>query len=234
MTTKTHQAGVKADTAKNRLYITITGRLSKRELDKLYTDVRFCVADLDPGFDVVNDLSRCTLAALSGIPTYKKIINHLISHRVRRVIRIIDDSKIIFKQILTAAANLQGYRATYVRTLEEAEAELDRPERRQDLRFHLHNQHISYASETIKGQGKLFDISTSGCMLETITEPPPVNSMLSLSTAFCPHKELLNSFEVQGRVVWVKSASFAVEYAPLSPEYKEKLWQRLVHESHKG
>lgn len=64
------RSGVFTDIKKNRLYITITGHLTKVQLERFYTDVRFGVADLKPGFDVVNDLSGCTLAALSGLPIY--------------------------------------------------------------------------------------------------------------------------------------------------------------------
>jgi hypothetical protein len=63
---------VTVDLKKNRLYITIAGRLNKKDLDGLYTDIRFGVADLQPGFTVINDLTKCTLAALSGLPTFKK------------------------------------------------------------------------------------------------------------------------------------------------------------------
>jgi len=36
---------VAADRKKNRLYITLSANADKKELEKIYTDVRFCVAD---------------------------------------------------------------------------------------------------------------------------------------------------------------------------------------------
>lgn len=115
-----------ADIAKNRLYITIAGQVSKEDLDRLYTDVRFCVADLRPGFDVVNDLLECPFAALNGIPTFKKIANYLTHNKVGRVVRVIRERNIVFKQIVRVSAGLDGYKAIYVNTLEEADAELDK------------------------------------------------------------------------------------------------------------
>lgn len=117
--------GARADLQKNRLYITIAGRLNKKDLDSLYTDIRFCVADLQPGFTVINDLSECTLAALSGLPVFKKITDHLISHEVSEVVRVVDKRRIVFTQILNASARMSGYTPVYVASLEEAEELLD-------------------------------------------------------------------------------------------------------------
>ncbi len=114
----------KADLKKNRLYITIVGRLNKKDLDGLYTDIRFCVADLQPGFDVITDLTECTLAALSGFSTFNKITDHLHANEVGRVIRIIDERRLVFKQILNSASKLKGYTPIYVKSLEEAENKL--------------------------------------------------------------------------------------------------------------
>jgi len=117
---------VRADLKKNRLYITIAGKLNKKDLDSLYTDIRFCVADLQPGFAVINDLSECTLAALSGLPTFKRITDHLITHEVSEVVRIVDKRRIVFKQILNASAKMSGYTPVYVESFEEAEELLDK------------------------------------------------------------------------------------------------------------
>lgn len=119
-----NRLGVKADLKKNRLYITIAGKLNKKDLDGLYTDIRFGVADLQPGFDVITDLTECTLAALSGFATFNKITDHLLANNVGKVVRIIDERRIIFKQILNSASRIKGYTAVYVKSLEEAENEL--------------------------------------------------------------------------------------------------------------
>ncbi|MDJ0621806.1 MAG: hypothetical protein QNJ17_02505 [Desulfocapsaceae bacterium] len=116
----------RADLKNNRLYITVSGRLNKKELDGLYTDIRFCVADLQPGFAVITDLSQCTLAALSGLSTFKKITDHLIGNKVGKVIRIVDERRIVFKQILNVTALMEGYTPVYVKSHEEAEEMLSK------------------------------------------------------------------------------------------------------------
>jgi len=77
-----------ANIKKNRLTITAAEKITKKSMDSLYTEIRFCVADLKPGFDVITDLSACTLATLSGFTTYRKITNHLIISKVGRVVRV--------------------------------------------------------------------------------------------------------------------------------------------------
>jgi hypothetical protein len=101
---------VKADISKNRLYFTIAGQAVKEEMDKLYTDVRFCVADLKPGFDVISDLSECNIGYLSGVPTFRKIMNFLITKEVGDVVRIINGKSLIFKQVLNLSSRICGYK----------------------------------------------------------------------------------------------------------------------------
>jgi hypothetical protein len=113
----------------NRLYLQISGRLTKKDLDSLYTDVRFCVADLKPGFDVITDLSHCTFANLTGVPTYVKIMNFLIGSKVGEIVRITRRESTIHRQISNFTAACQGYRPIYVTTLEEAEAILEKSDR---------------------------------------------------------------------------------------------------------
>jgi hypothetical protein len=225
------KSSTKANIAQNRLYITVGGALSKTNLDKLYTDIRFCVADLAPGFDVVNDLSGCSLAALSGLPTFKKILNHLITNKVGTVVRVVDEKKIIFKQILNVASRMQGYSITYVNTLEDAEEELINSQQRDGLRFYLHNQRLEYRTDGKKGVGQIIDISTSGCAVNFATLLPVVDEVISLSAAFNKQTNLLEVFDITARVVWIKNDNFAVKFENMEIDYKNQLWERLVHES---
>lgn len=224
-------SGAVADIGKNRLYITITGNLSKRELDNLYTDIRFCVADLTPGFDVITDVSECTLAALSGIPTFKKITNHLITNRVGKVVRVIDENKIIFKQILNLAARMQGYRANYVSTLEEAEIELENSQHCEGLRFCLYQQPVEFKTDSDQGNGYVIDISTSGCAIHSTILQPAVDETVSFTISFNKHDDLLNVFSTNATVVSREKNRFAVHFEEIGDEQKEQLWKRLVHES---
>ncbi len=220
-----------ADIAKNRLYITIAGKLSKKNLDNLYTDIRFCVADLKPGFDVINDLSECSLAALSGIPTFKNITNHLITNRVGKVVRVIDKHKTIFKQILNMAARMQGYRANYVSTLEEAEIELKNSQHCEGLRFCLYQQPVEYKIDSEQGNGDVLDISISGCAINSATLQPTVDDNISFTITFNKQDDLIDVFEINATVIWVKENTFAIKFENVEDDQKEQLWKRLVHES---
>ena len=42
--------------------------------------MRFCVPDLQPGFDVVSDLTKCGFAFLDIIPTFKNILNYFVAY----------------------------------------------------------------------------------------------------------------------------------------------------------
>ncbi len=128
MTNKAKSYSVVADMAKNRLYITISeAKLTKKNLDNLYTDIRFYVADLKPDFDVITDVSACSLGALNGLPTFNKIADFLVDNKVGKVIRVVDEQKVLFKQFLNITAKMQGYSARYVNSLAEAEEELNKP-----------------------------------------------------------------------------------------------------------
>ena len=71
------KAKVRTDIKKNRLYITLPTCINTKELEKIYSDVRFGVADLKPGFDVVTNLNHCSIGHLSAIPTLRKITAYL-------------------------------------------------------------------------------------------------------------------------------------------------------------
>jgi hypothetical protein len=220
-----------ANITKNRLYITIAGKLTKENLDKLYTDIRFCVADLTPGFDVVNDISECTLAALSGIPTFKKITNHLITSRVGKIIRVIDEQKTVVKQVINFASKVQGYSVIYVNSLEEAENKLVESQQREGLRFYLHSQPVKYTLGEAEGDGYISDISTSGCAIKSATLLPAVDDSISFATTFNKQENLIENFEILARVARVEEESFSIKFETLDDKQKESLWERLVHES---
>lgn len=219
------------DIEKNRLYITLYGRLSKKELTKLYTDVRFGVADLQPGFAVVTDLSECTLAALSGIPTYKKITNYLIENNVGQVIRVLKKNSLIFKQVLNFASKRAGYQVDYVSSVQEAEDTLTNLAKRDGLRFLLPEQPVKFRGDKLKGEGKILDISTSGCSIQSATDQPSVDDEISITIGYVRGKSQQGQLELKARVVRVGEKMFAAQFIDHDKETKEQLWEFLVEES---
>ncbi len=221
----------KTDIPQNRLYITVAGRLTKENLDKLYTDIRFSVSDLQPGFNVITDLSECTLAALGAIPTFRKITNYLIENHVGLVVRVLNQDNLVFRQLLNLTARMQGYKAIFASTLEEAEAELLKADERGSLRFYLYQQAVNYLVNEERGSGYIVDISTGGCAVESATIQPSVGEELLLSIPFEESDNLLTSFNANARVVKAEQDAFTVQFKEFDSELREQLWQRLVHES---
>lgn len=110
---------------KNRLYVTLHGVIPKKEAETIYTDIRFSVSDLEPGFTVVTDLTHCRIGHLSAIGTSKKIMHFLLEKKVGQIVRIIGQAKVIYLQLLKLSDKKLGYEPKYVSTLEEAEVLFD-------------------------------------------------------------------------------------------------------------
>jgi hypothetical protein len=116
---------VSANIKKKRLYITLQGIMSKKEAERIYTDIRFCVSDLTPGFAVITDLSACRIGHLNAIGVFRKIMDFLQEKEVGQVVRIVGEAKIIYLQMLKLSDKTKSYDPKYVKTPEEAEAYLD-------------------------------------------------------------------------------------------------------------
>ncbi len=111
-----------ADLKKNRLHVTLIGHLTVKDLQEVYTDIRFCVADLQPGFDAIADFTQCKVAHLAGVGIFIRISEHLQKNGINQVIRIGRKSQLVFHQISKIVARNSNYKITYVNTQEEAEA----------------------------------------------------------------------------------------------------------------
>ncbi len=222
---------VKVDTKKNRLFLKISGSVSRKELDKLYTDVRFAVADLLPGFSVINDLTECTLCHISGIAVYKKISNYLITNGVRDVVRVINKDSLVLKQFLNFASGYAEYIPVYVSSIAEAEEQLDKSDERNRLSFHFAGlPSVKYFSTSARGEGHVFNISTNGCKITTTTFPPAIDKEIEIVISFNACKTTQKTFSTKACVVRIDDDGFAVEYSGFSEDGKEELWQDLLLE----
>ncbi len=223
---------VVAKTNNNRLVITFVGMVSKKELDELYTDTRFCVADLQPGFDVLSDFSECKLIYLNGLPTFRKIMNYVLTSGVGEIVRIMHEKRLISRQIVNLALRVQGYKPIYVSTLEEAVAKLTTSVKRNGIRFHLHRPSVGYTIDTTKGEGRILNISTSGCAVVSETlQPDTVDIEILLVFTFETDDADSHVFTIKARIVRVESHVFAAEFINLEEERKDQLWKCLVYES---
>ncbi len=221
---------VKADIKKNRLYITLTSVVNKTELEKIYIDTRFSVADLKPGFDVVTDLSRCSIGHLNGISTLRTIMDFLVVNQMGRVVRIVGDMSIAFKQLLGIASKFQCYKPVYVTNLEEAEEELLCPIKPNGLRFQINHRQIEYSIDHENGSGHLVDISTSGCAVQEPTLPLSSDAEVSITIPLHQELNLLSPFTAAAKVVWVRGDRFAVQFIDLDDDRKAILYKCLVNE----
>jgi len=121
MVVKSQKSEVFADINKNRLFIVLRGSVRKEEIESLYTDIRFCVADLQPGFNVITDMTKSNIGYLSGASTFRRIASYLLDNNVGTVIRVTGKQSIIADQINKISQMVQGYKAVYVTSMEEAE-----------------------------------------------------------------------------------------------------------------
>ena len=222
---------VKADIVKNRLYLAIGGKAVKKDLDKLYTDVRFYVADLRSGFDVITDLSECSLGHLNGVSTFRKIMNFLISKHVGNVVRIINGNSLLFKQVLNISSRICSYKPIYVSTIQEAEENLERSIRRSSVRFQINELAVEYIANEKNGVGNIYNLSTGGCAVDSATCPVSVNEAVSVKFEFKGPDMPAGEFIINATVVRVYGNTFAVAFKDIEDVQKDQLWKCLISKS---
>ena len=224
------QVKAKVNIPKNRLHITVIGSVDGKMMEKLYTEIRFCVADLKPGFQVLSDISQCQLIYITGFPIYKTIIDYLIAHRVGEIVRITKINNISCKQVINFSDRICGYSPLYVHTREEAEQRLDEIAPRDGIRLKLRHLFFGYDSPVGSGKGTIVDISISGCAVENATLPLPVDMIIEGSIGFDQNPTLIGSVQMKAKIVRSECNSFAAQFLHLSDTCKEQLYQRFIYE----
>lgn len=227
---------VKADISKNRLHFTFAGRVAKKEMDSLYTDTRFCVADMKRGFDVISDFSECTLIHLSGISQFRKIMNYLITNNVGEIVRIVNKRSLLYRQIVNYSSMICGYRPIYVSSIQEAENKLENAIRRNGIRFHLNNLTTMYEIDNNIEYGSIINISTSGCAILSKGVRKIINDEVTIKIDFENIKQdgSDGTFKVKSKIVRIDSDGFAVKFDELDDEQIDKLRKHLIDESQRG
>ena len=223
-----------ADLKKNRLYITVTGTVTKKDLDMFYTDIRFCVADLQEGFDVIAIYSDCKIAHLSALPTFRRIMNYLITNGVHEVIRVMPEKCVFTKQVLNFTARIQGYKPLCVSTLKAAEERLESMCKREGIRFQLNHFPVEYEYHGVSQMAYLQDISLSGCAV-SVPDTEGLSSGMEIVLKICfdrPDGEK-DTFVFNATVVRVDSRLFAVTFNGLDSDQQQQLFTCLARECQK-
>jgi PilZ domain len=221
---------VRADVGKNRLSLTVAGIINKKGLGKLYTELRFCVPDLQPGFELIADLSGCTLAFLEIIPTFKNIMNYLLSNGAGEMVGIMPSDALLYKQIKLATI-FQGYKPSFVSTFAEAEEKLATINRRTALRLVLPRQVVKYRVNNQEYDALLHDISTGGCVIEIPSPALTVGEKLSVVIPLFKRENGQDLSTIEAEVVRVEAEQFAVEFVTVDNDMKKMLWKFLVKEA---
>lgn len=222
---------VVADIKRNRLYFTIAGNLSKKDLNRLYTDTRFCVADLQAGFSVISDMSDCRLGHLSGISIYRKIMGYLISNDVGDIVRIIRSDSLIYKQIVNVASRLQGYSPMYAANLDEAEEKLAMSSDRNGQRVHVHAIPLEYTAGSVEGRGYVSDISVSGFAVSSTMKLPQPETEIHVSVTFTVGEDSTETFSCRAKVIRVENCTFAGRFLDLGEDQQKLLIGYILNET---
>ena len=222
---------VRADVIENRLYFKLSGEFAKEELDKLYTDVAFLVADLTPGYGVIEDFSECDVDHLEG-QALKKISNYLITNGLGEVVRIIDGKSLLYDQVTSlASVSSSGVIPVYAKTPEEAKEHLANSVKRNGIRFYVNNIPIEYIADNQRGTGILVNISTGGFSVESCTLPLSAGDEFIMRIILNNEDFTQDEFTVSAKVVRGGDDSLAAKFKGLNREHKEKLWKCLIHGS---
>ncbi|MDY0391745.1 PilZ domain-containing protein [Desulfobulbus oligotrophicus] len=220
-----------ANIKKNRLYITISGNIDAESLEKLFSYVQCCVADLRAGFEVISDISACNLLYINSFSVYKKIIDYLIANNAGETVRIVRNNNISSKQIINFYNKIQTIKPVLAESVADAEIKLEQGMKRDAVRFQLKNLSVQYAFNDTPGQGTIVNISASGCAVEPLSPVTfTADSIIDLDIIFADHDELIIDFRVKGRVVRVTDQQFAVQFLDLDEKKKKRLYERLAYE----
>jgi hypothetical protein len=112
---------IKIDIQKNRLYLTLIGVLKIPEAKKIQEEIANSVSKLLPEFDVINDLSKYIQGDDKAAPILQEIAQFLIINKVKRIVRIVGQSKAGLLQFAKYTQKDEAKFIKYVPTIEEAE-----------------------------------------------------------------------------------------------------------------
>ena len=111
---------VKADTAANRVYVTLRGFSSDEEMQQHVSRVATEVRKLKPGFVMISDISQMKPATPNGTKMLQDVMQVYKQRGIARIIRIVGDDVIARGQFNRLAKDA-GIEVHYVSSHAEAE-----------------------------------------------------------------------------------------------------------------
>ena len=176
---------------------------------------------------MITDLSQCHLGHLSALPTFRKIMQYLVAHGVRDVVRIMNPDKLIHRQIINYAARIPGYQAMYVASHEEAEAVLEQSKDRGTLRFLLPETPVTLVVDDREEPGTVLNISVGGCAVRPAAKVP-ADCRLAVRLSLPRRDGTIEEFTLPSRLVRELEDGVAIAFETLADDERERLNTCLV------
>jgi len=110
---------IRADAGKNRLYITLGGHLSEEERGEIIQAIAQEVAQLSPGFDLINDVSEAYPTDAHGLEQLMQVQKFLMAAGLKRVVRV--TRMLITELQLERVSKASGFQSVTLPSLEKAE-----------------------------------------------------------------------------------------------------------------
>ena len=116
---------IRKDTKNNRLYITLHEIISFEEAQKVKEQLFKDIEDLQPGFDVINDISKLVNADEKAAKFIEEVDKYFVIKKVKKIIRVVGPSKTGLMLFAKYSPQIESIDIKYVPTLKEAEEMLD-------------------------------------------------------------------------------------------------------------
>jgi len=115
-----------ADVRNNRLYLTLTGRMERDELETAADEAVDEANRLREGFDIINDLSGFAPPSPEAAKPIKRAQGELVEFGVDRVVRVVDEdtSQVVVRAFDRRSKDV-GYSGETASSVTEAERMLD-------------------------------------------------------------------------------------------------------------
>ena len=114
------------DSEKNRLYLQLSGNIDKRESRNALDKVIGQLEQLNPGFDLISDLTSYTPLSQTADTTVYALLKTVKEHGVKRMIRIVNEPGTVSSNQVNYLINSAGFcNCEVVESLNRAEEILE-------------------------------------------------------------------------------------------------------------